>query len=164
MSNPLNQIGPWNKRANFSVDRHQQVVDTLNAVRQIVPPGDGSQTINGPFGQVVIPRRQRDGLTFGWFVLTGPASRYGTYTAHRLLSPASTFDTATVSTFSSSDIGTSGTDSVYLINAREEGKSTHDLDSGGTFLPMKFFGVFNQFAKDGKACYLIDGRQGEACT
>lgn len=102
--------------------------------------------------------------TVGFFVLTGSATRYGTYTAHRLLPPTSQFDTTTASTFSSSDIGTSTTDSVYLINVREEGKSTHDLDSGGTFLPMKFFGVFNQMAADGKLCYLIDGRQGEACA
>lgn len=45
-----NHLPPWTKRDNFSVDRHQAIVDALNASLNVFPDGD-SESRNGPFGK-----------------------------------------------------------------------------------------------------------------
>lgn len=98
-----------------------------------------------------------------WFVLTSSATKSATYNVSSFSALlVSGFDPTASGTVAQSDVGASG-NSGYAINVREIGKSTHDLDTGGTFLPMLFRGsLVGSFG--GKPVYLFDGLQWENCS
>jgi len=170
MNNPLNQIGPWNKRANFSVERHQQLVDGLNAVRQIIPTGDGTQVINGPFGQSIQSPAPRPGDFGGWFQLSGTAARWGVYTAnpYQFASAPAPIDMTLDQALASSDLGNWDTGTtVYLANLLEldsDGVVKHFLTVGGGYYPQQFRVWFWMYAKDGKPIYWFIGDNSDFCA
>jgi len=125
-------------------------------------------TVTSPLRQSVGPNGRTLSVTIPnsgqWLLLTGSASQYGTYTGNPFtLKLGASFNPGTVRSVAQADIGTAGSASVYLVNCREIGKTTHDLDSGGTFLPMLFRG-FPAGSYSGTPVYVFDGLQWENCS
>jgi hypothetical protein len=74
-------------------------------------------------------------------------------------------DVATSGDLAEDDLGQADpdyTDDILILNTREVGRSTHDLDSSG-YLPLVVPLLFIQMNEDGQRVYMIDTRQSKDC-
>lgn len=93
-------------------------------------------------------------------VISNYSSCYGVYNG-KLWNPP-TADTPAASTLTEADLGTQGVDCL-MENVREVGKTTHDLDPSGTYLPLIFPVTYLRTNSDGTVVVLFDGAQQEDC-
>lgn len=95
--------------------------------------------------------------------ITGDASGGGKYDGKVLTRPVA--DVPDTGNLSEAELGAiPGSNDALVLNVREVGQSTHDLDDSG-FLPLIFIGVRRQVNTDGMQVIAIDGRQSDSgCT
>lgn len=98
-----------------------------------------------------------------WCVLTGSSTQYATYTGHLFtLGLGTSFNPSTLRAVAQGDVGIAASATIYLVNSREIGKSTHDLASS-SFLPLLFRGTFIDNYNT-TPVFIFDGLQWEDCS
>lgn len=96
----------------------------------------------------------------GWLVkITGNATGGGKYTG--TIWKMGSGDVATTGNLAEGDLGTTG-DSCLILNVREVGQSTHDLQSS-SYLPLIVPAVLVRVNADGTKVFAINTDQWEDC-
>lgn len=109
------------------------------------------------------------GRIFEFVKITGSAAGGGKYTANIWVRPDFDADIPATGNLSEAELGSVLKDSdgntivVRVVNVREVGKSTHDLESSG-YLPLIMPATFLKYANDGVAVYVVNVIQQKDCT
>lgn len=131
-------------------------VDTLNG------PGvsNNKDTITIATPQTPPPPRVGQRPNSGAIRITSEATGGGKYNG-TLLAAAS----SAIALTGNVSLGSTG-ESVLVLNTREEGASTHDLDVSGDYQPTVFIGVYvgQSDESPSRRVFAIDGVQQEDCT
>jgi hypothetical protein len=151
-----NQIPPWNRRDNFSVEAHQRLVDAANSQRRV--PGGPFEIYETPFGGAVVDPRDFRTWRVVKVKVTAISSLftagfYDAFICRGMAMVDTTSDTHVVEPMHMDVVGQSD---CLVANMAEDGINATDYAIDPAALPIYHLGILTGKVSDGRL--LVEAR------